>query len=314
MTTLLKPEVIVSAALGLLSRSVTLPGLVWRNGVGNFTGAKNDTISIRVPAFAPARSRTLRSAASRARDDLFERKVDVVLDTDVYKDVKISDELLTLDITNFGEQILNPIMAGIIRKIEDLLVDTMQGATYANEISYTYGGDPYSAIAVEARRLLNLANVPTAGRRLVVGSTVEAELLNSDRFVKASDSGSTATLREGLIGRVAGFDVYPSVGIDPDEAYAFHQTAYALVNRAPNVPAGAPYGATSSFDGFAMRVVRVLDSATIEDILAVDAWIGANIVEDSGSLANGVFTPAEDPDDSGAEDLFVRAVKITAAS
>jgi hypothetical protein len=33
-----------------------------------------------------------------------------------------------------------------------------------------------------------------------------------------------------------------------------------MSNRAPVVPAGAPFGASSSYDGMAMRVVRVLDS------------------------------------------------------
>jgi hypothetical protein len=40
---------------------------------------------------------------------LYERKVDLTLDTDVYLDVPITDEVLTLDIADFGAQVLNPV-------------------------------------------------------------------------------------------------------------------------------------------------------------------------------------------------------------
>jgi hypothetical protein len=43
--------------------------------------------------------------------------------------------------------------------------------------------------------VLNAAKVPTDGRVIVVGSTVEAELLKSDLFVRYDASGSSNTLR-----------------------------------------------------------------------------------------------------------------------
>ena len=315
MSEFLKAEQIVAAALGLLKRDSVLPGLVWRDPVGaDFKGAKNDTISIRIPGWAPARTRVMRSGSTRTRDDIYERKVDITLDTDIYQDIRITDEVLSLDIVDFATQVLVPVTTGISQKIASTLAAAITGAIYQYEIDYAYGGNPYGEIAVEARRLLNLAGVPPQQRRLVVGANVEAELLNDEKFVKASWSGTDQTLREAQIGRIAGFDVYPDVTIDPDEAYAFHQKAFALSCRAPQVPSGAPYGSSQSSDGYAMRIVRVLDSETIEDILAVDSWIGCNVVTDVGAMDGDVFTPAEDPDDSGASELLVRAVKITAAS
>ena len=44
----------------------------------------------------------------------------------------------------------------------------------------------------------------------------------------------------------------------------------------------------------AMRVVRVLDSATIQDVLAVDAWTGSNVTADPGYFdLNGKFVPTD---------------------
>lgn len=314
MSEFLKAQQIVAAALGLLQRESILPGQVWRNAVGNFKGAMNDTISIRVPAFAPANSRVLRSGSARTRDELNERKVDVTLNVDVYKDIRISDEILTLDIVDFGAQVLNPVMIGIADKIANILVTTMSEGVYQNEIDYTYGGDPVKQIAIEARRLLNAANVPAAGRSLALGGNLEAEFLSSSRFLDLGQFGSTAALKEGSIGRVMGFDVFPANELDPDEGYAFHKTAYILNNMAPVVPAGAPYGSSQDFRGVALRIVRVLDSDAIEDVLAVDSWIGCNVVTDVGSMAGDVFTPAGDPEGVGQSELLVRAVKITAAN
>jgi hypothetical protein len=311
---MIKAERIVSVGLGLLERELTIPSLVWRNAGGDFAGAKDDTISLRLPAYATARTRALRSGSTRTRDSLAERKVDITLDTDIYKDIRITDEELTLDIESFGTQVLNPVVAAIARKAEDLIVTEMTGATYEHTLEFS-NADPY-ATAVAARAKLNDSFVPLSGRAMVVGSSLESAFLLSDRFVRADAIGPSAAtaVRESMIGRVAGFDVYTSPAIAPDEGYAFHKSAYVMSTRAPVVPAGAPYGASASSEGFSIRVVRVLDSETIEDILATDLWVGTNVVTDNGAITNGRFEPSEDPTDSGASDLFVRAVKIVDAS
>lgn len=295
MSEFLKPTVIVQTALGVLRRELVLPSLVWRDAAGDFAGALNDTISIRLPAYAKARTRALRSGDARTRDNLAEQKVDVTLTTDVYKDVKISDEELTLDIRNFGLQVLNPVMAGVAESLEDQLIATIEGATYAKSIAYTYGtDDAWKDLILPARELLNKARVPQAGRVLAVGSGIETEMLGTDLFVKANESGGTSALEDAVIGRKAGFTIVSVPGLGPDEAYAFHQTAYVMSNRSPVVPAGAPFGASTSFDGFAMRIVRVLESSSIEDILALDSWVGTNVTADPGYFdPNGRFTPTD---------------------
>jgi hypothetical protein len=295
MSTFLKPTVIVNTALGVLRRELVLPNLVWRDAAGDFAGALNDTISIRLPAYAKARTRVLRSGSARTRDNIAEQKVDVTLNTDVYKDIKISDEELTLDIKNFGLQVLNPVLAGVAETIEDQLIATIQGATYAKSIAFTYAtGDVWKDIILAARELLNKARVPQAGRVIAVGSGIETAMLGTALFVQAQQSGNTNALEEAVIGRKGGFTIVSVPGLGPNEAYAFHQTAYVMSNRAPVVPAGAPFGASQSYDGMAMRVVRVLDSSTIQDILAVDSWTGSNVTADPGYFdLNGKFVPTD---------------------
>ena len=63
---------------------------------------------------------------------------------------------------------------------------------------------------VKMRTLLDKSNVPTTGRTIVVPPEVYALLLLDDRFAKSgSDSGQNALLN-GMVGRVAGFDVFMS--------------------------------------------------------------------------------------------------------
>ncbi len=325
-STFLKPTKIVSTALALLVRELTLPALVWQQPVGSFRGVLNDTISIRLPAYIDARQRNLRSGAARTQDNVFERKVDLTLDKDIYLDVPISDEQLTLDIMDLGEQVLQPMVSGIARKMEQNLADTITAASYENTISFVSStDDPYSDVAVKARAYLNNAYVPYEGRVIVVGSELESAFLNSDRFIKANESGTTQTLREAIIGRVAGFTVVSSPAIPADEAYAFHRTAFAMSTAAPVIPAGAPYGAGMSAAGFALRFVRVFDPDAVEDRLIMDAWMGSATVADTGRYdadpdAGGKFVPVTDPAApiSGHTDAWlndsarlVRAVKIT---
>lgn len=291
----LTAERIVSAALGLLTRESSLPRTVWRDPVGDFAGAKNDTISVRLPAYAPARTRTLRSGATRTKDSLNERKVDLTLDTDIYKDVGISDEQMNLDIRDFGTQVLNPIAQGVVQEITSQLADEMSGATYAKSIGFTYASDDaWVDMILAAREYLNKAHVPMSDRFLACGAGIETALLSTDLFVKANESGGTDALSDAVIGRKGGFTIVTAPELAPDEAFAYHRTAYAMSNKAPAVPAGVGYGAMRSQDGFAMRMVRGFDLDSVEDRTIFDSWLGVTAVTDEGYFdANGIWVPSE---------------------
>ena len=189
----------------------------------------------------------------------------------------------------------------------------MQGATYEVELGWD-SNEPYDTL-VDARVALNDASVPMTNRFLVVGSGFEADLLKSDKLSDADRSGSTGAMRDASVGRIAGFEVLVSNFLAPDEAYAYHRTAYALNTRAPFVPQGVAFGASSSANGFAIRVMQHVSpdaGGSPINIAYHDAYVGTNIVEDHGEIdENGKFIPSVDPDlEAGTDRLFVRAVKI----
>jgi hypothetical protein len=305
----IKATKVAAASLGVLGREVVLPQLVWRDAGGDFAGAANDTISIRVPAYLTARERTLRAAGPITIDEETETKVDVTLDTDVYKGVNVTDENMTLDIVDFMEQVQNPILRAIARGIEDELSDTITGATYALSVNFSKT-KPLDSV-LDARKKLNDCNVPATGRVLAVGSTVEQYILKHLAGRESGAESAENALNDAVIARnFGGFRVVQCNALPPDEAYAFHKTAFVLCSRAPIVPQGASWGASVSFDGFAMRVIKDYDPLYVRDRCIGNCYIGATAVYDDGDLNDdGQFIP-EDGSGSGSP-IMVRAVKLS---
>ena len=63
---------------------------------------------------------------------------------------------------------------------------------------------------VKMRTILDKANVPTAGRWLVIPPEMYALILLDDRFVKTGGEMAEGILRTGLVAQDAGFDIYLS--------------------------------------------------------------------------------------------------------
>ena len=299
----LKPEVITATSLGLLQREVMLPRLVWSDAISDFAGAKNDTVSIRVPARLEAREYGWRNNRSSeiVLDELAETKIDVTLNHDIYSAVAVTDEQLTLDIRDFGTQVLAPQTYAIARAVEDLLVSTVEGATYATTVTIDED-NPFKA-AVAARTALNKAEVPRDGRVLLVGADVEAAMLNSELLKRVDESGSDGALREATIGRYAGFTVVGSNAIDPGTAYAFVRSAFIFAMRAPVIPAGVTFGQSMSDQGIAMRWIRDYDPMRLRDRSVLNTFVGSAVVRDNTAAAG-------DPENLE----LVRAVKLELAS
>jgi P22 coat protein - gene protein 5 len=294
--TFIKAERIAAQALGILEREIVLPALVWRNAGGSFVGAAGDTITMRVPARTTARTRVLRGARGTASegegiitmDELTETSVDVTLDTAVYSAVPITDEQLTLDISDFGAQVAEPQVRAIAEGVENAVIAEMTGATYATTINIpvsTASDDIYDSL-VDARVALNKANVPMSERYLVVGSDFEGVLLKSDDLHQVDRSGSDSALRDADIGSIAGFSrVIVSNGLPSDQAYAFHRTAYVLNMQAPAIPAGASYGTSRAYANLSLRWIRDYDFRNVQDRSMFDVYIGTNVVADGADTA-----------------------------
>lgn len=311
--TFLKPTVIAATAIGLLYRELVVARTVWTDAInpGEFSGALNDTVNMRVPARRVARTRTLRAGTPITNDASVEFSVPVKLDTDVYNGAPITDEELTLDITDFGAQILTPQVVAVAEGVEDLLVDEIQGASYPSGLTlnpdwtiFTVNGKTdWYLVAARAAKLLDKNNVPASGRTLLIGANVKEEIVTSDRFTRADSMGdgvANDTISERRIGRIAGFDVIYSPSLDDDEAYAYHRTAFVLATRAPLVPRGANAASTRSigavggaqgyYQGISVRWLSDYDYTNTTDRSLVNTWMGTATVLDPDAPQNPAST------------------------
>lgn len=303
--TFLKTGVIASATIGLLYRDLVIANTVWTDAVnpGEFSGALNDTVNLRVPARRTARKRTLRAGTAIVNDVSTEFSVPVKLDTDVYNGAPITDEELTLDITSFAEQVLNPQVRAVVEGIEDEIADEIEGADYVpgenlldptNGAFVVSGATDWYRVAARAAAILDSRFVPDTDRTLLIGSSVKEEISLDERFIRADSigaDGANSLLRERTIGRIAGFNVVYSPFIGSNDAYAYHRSAFVLATRAPVVPAGAafavvqgvgqPGGAIGTYRGLAVRWLRDYDYTNTTDRSLVNTWVGTATVEDA---------------------------------
>lgn len=280
--TFIKATQIVQAAALLLEREIVLPRLVWTQPDANFMGAFNDTVTLRVPATLDSRTRTMRSTTGLTADDLTETSVPIVLDTHVYNLLNITDEQLTLDISDFARQVLAPQITAIAEGCENVIASALQAATAADIVDVDSGSAPAAgealAVALEASRILNTNNVPRSGRILLLGANLESWFLQ-DSVINNHNSGNRDALDDATISRIAGFTVVGSNALDPDEGYAFDRYAVAFANVAPAIPAGAADGARTTAGGVAMRYLRdynPTNSTGPVDRSLVDAFVGAS--------------------------------------
>ena len=304
----LKPSVIANTAVGLLYRELVVARTVWTGAInpGEFTGALNDTVTMRVPARRTARKRTLRAGTAITNDASNEFSVAVTLDTDVYNGAPITDEELTLDIVDFGAQILLPQVRAVAEGLEEEIVDQIEAATYMT--SHTLNPDwtefvvsgetDWYLVAARVAKLLDIQNVPASGRTLLVGADVKEEIITSERFSRYDSIGAQApdAISERRIGRIAEFDVVSSTALEADEAYAYHKTAFVLATRAPKVPQGATMGqtrtigeaggATGFWSGVSVRWLMDYDYTNTTDRSLVDAYVGTAAVTDPITPSN----------------------------
>jgi hypothetical protein len=323
--TFLKPTVIANTAVGLLYRELVVARTVWTDAInpGEFTGALNDTVTMRVPARRTSRKRTLRAGTAIVNDASTEFGVPVKLDTDVYNGAPISDEELTLDITDFGGQVLQPQVRAVVEGVDSEIIDEIEGADYGTNVidptdaDFVVSGETdWYLAALRARRMLSDKHVPMGDRTLLIGTAIEEQILASERFSRAEAIGAgeaVSAIREATLGRIAGFNVVVSSEIDEESAYAYHRTAFVLATRAPKVPQGASFariqgvagaaGAAGYYDGLSVRWLMDYDYTNTTDRSLVNTWVGTATVKDATTPSNPASATA-----------MVRAVKITEGS
>lgn len=302
--TFLKPEVIMQTALGLMQRQVILPSLVWRDAETYYhgrVGPRGDKLFIPMTGVtSPARELEWRNKDRKiVTDEIHERQVEIKLDTYLYKAFDFLREEQTLDIADFGAQVLNPMVTALTETAEDRIATHIRGANYVEQVEVQDKERGFYEALIDAGKFLNANRVPRAGRVAILGSEMEARALKDPTLVDVDRSGSTGALRDAQIGRIAGVNMIASDAIEPDALYMFHPTAFPTVFRAPAPARSIAHSASMSAGGFAMSYWESLDSTNDSDRAFLGTFFGINTLLDP-----------KDPQKPEGTQQLVRAIKV----
>jgi hypothetical protein len=200
--TLLTPSIIAREALLVLQNNLVAAGLVHRDYSEEFA-KKGDTITIKKPATFTAGAY---NGSTISKQDATEGSTTVKLDKHMDVSFAVTSAELTLEITDFSEQFIQPAMRAHAQAIDAAVCGLYKDVPYVSASGDT-AWSKLSAITA-ARKMLNDNKAPFDKRRALLGTTADSKLLNIDAVVNAEKSGTTAALRDASIGRLMGFETY----------------------------------------------------------------------------------------------------------
>lgn len=236
-------------------------------------GGQGRTVNVRIPTALIARERSIDEvAASIVLDSLTETTVPITLGTHAYSAVGLSEGDLTLDLQDFAAQVLKPQVDAVTDYVENAVATALAAVPEDTAIAWNAATPEKTFTAIRAK--LRKRGVPTEGLNVVCGVNVYAALLDANAILDASQSGSTAALRDGQVGKLRGFQIVESTRVGDDDIVAFHRDAFTLAVRAPKVPAGASFGQTVTDKGFSLRYLRDYDANRTQDRSIVSTFAG----------------------------------------
>jgi hypothetical protein len=285
--TLLTPSIIAREALLILENELVLTNLVHRGHTDEFRGAKvGSSITVRGPASFTANEFT----STVSVQDATESSVTLTLEKhfDVTFAVTASD--MTLKLSDFREQLLEPAIVAIAQAIDAYLHSKY--TEIHNQIGTA--GDPPDSLADLALidKALNDQKVPMGrGRFAVVDTQTKADMMGITAVVQAEQRGDGGlALREASMGRVMGVDYYMSQNVKTHTAGTLTNgtASLAKINNA-SVSVGdltVPMDDTSLSGTVAIGDVFTVAGDTQQYVVTAVATAATN------ALASVAFLPA----------------------
>lgn len=300
----LKAEQIASTGLSLVKNETILPSLVYRDIEANYSGnvgPRGDEVLLPIRGtLGDARELEWRTSQREiVTDDIREGAARIKLDTYLYKSVALLNEEQTLDIEDFGAQVLAPMTSSIVNGAEQRIAKAIADAPYEEEIDLADSERATYNALIDARKFLRQNKVPRDGLVAIAGTEAVARALKDPTLVDVDRSGSDSALRDAAIGRIAGFEIFESDVIDEDSIYLFHPTAFPTVFRAPTPARSFSYSASMASDNVALSYWEAPDIKIGAETAFLGTFFGVNTYEDPVDMR-----------EPGDKTHFVRAVRI----
>ncbi|AGK97404.1 P22 phage major capsid protein family protein [Clostridium pasteurianum] len=197
----LTAQMIAREALLRLQSNFVMAGLVFTDYSSEFKEL-GDTIQVKKPATFIADE----FGGTVNLQDVGESSVLVKLDKIADVSVEVGSKELSLNIQDFGAQILDGATLAIAEKVDQDLCGLYKDIPYFSGV----GGTTPAAVTdiANAMLVMNKNRAPMASRNAVWDPNAQAKLVSQDFLVNANKSGSTDALRNASMGRIMGFDNY----------------------------------------------------------------------------------------------------------
>ncbi|MFF4417086.1 P22 phage major capsid protein family protein [Streptosporangium sp. NPDC001559] len=211
-----RPEIWSANLLVALRKALVFagPGIVNRDYEGEIAEA-GDTVRI-TSISDPTIGTYVPNQTTITPEELTDAQRTLVVDQAKYFAFKVDD----VDARQARGNVIPEAISRAAYKLADVVDQYVAGlytgvatANALGTISVAAGTptDAYDKVLVPLKVKLDEANVPTADRYVVVPPWLHGRLLLDGRFIKLNESGDNGqALRNGMVGRAAGFDILVS--------------------------------------------------------------------------------------------------------
>lgn len=278
------PELWSARLLYALEKAHVATNLVNRNYEGEISN-HGDTVHINTIGAITVKSYT-KNTDIDAPETLTTTDQTLVIDQAKYFNFQVDD----VDKVQAAGELVDTAMGRAAYALADVSDAYLLGVIAAGAAAGNTIGSAAAPVAITASNVyenivklktkLDKANVPNTGRTIVVPPDVHSLLLLDDRFAKSTATAGQEALINGLVGRIAGFDVYMSnnvktgTGTDTGKTPYFEITAQITdaTTYAEQVIKTEAYRMESRFadavKGLHVYGAKVTDGTKIAKILA----------------------------------------------
>lgn len=281
--TYLKQEKYAALSVAALNVKATLPMVFTRFNGDALKGARDDTVAVfKTPGITTARDYEWRTRTEPIKLDRIARtQTTIKLGEHVVSAVPVTDEEMTLDVTNFAQEVVSPQTNAVVDRLNGKVLTALK--TKANfkvtDLDASATDDPYDK-ALDWSATLDEQGTPEDGRTLLVGSNVKKWIMKSETLLKYDLSQANTAYRRAKFGTIANMDVVSSQLLGPNDIYVVHPSALVVANIAPLVPNDGGYGATLTSDGWSIRVIRRFEGAWLQTVSTLSTFVGVEPVLD----------------------------------
>lgn len=206
-----KPEIWSPVLLVALRNALVYYNLTNQDYEGEIS-AQGDTVRI-TSIGRPTISTYVPNSTVIAPEQINDSQRALVIDQSKYFAFAVDDVDQRQAAGNVIPQSMDEAAFGFANVIDAYCASFYTGIQTANQLgsitvnSATTPTDMYDKVLVPLKIKLDKANVPKQGRWVVVTPEGEGCLLRDARFVRANEAATTTGLRDGVVGRAAGFDI-----------------------------------------------------------------------------------------------------------